>query len=368
MSLIPKTFLLILLIFFLGPLSAERAQATTDSEGKTTVPSKLIIGTKEAAPFSMKDGAGVWQGVSIELWKKLAVELQLEYEFREYDLQGLLTALQNKEIDAAVAALTITAEREVILDFSHPFHTSGLGIAVAANTKGHWFSIFDRLFSIDFLKIVGGLACLLLFIGTLVYFFEHRRNHEQFGGSLVEGVGSGFWWSAVTMTTVGYGDKSPKTLGGRIIGLLWMFTAIILISSFTAAITTSLTVSRMSSLINGPDDLHRTRIGCLNHSTSAEYLSREHIRFRPYQSVLDALKAIAAGEIDAVVYDMPILLYLANTEMKDKVTVLPITFEKQQYGIGLPAASPLREPLNQTMLKVTDSKEWQDLLFRYLGT
>jgi len=328
---------------------------------------KLIIGTKQAPPFSFKDSAGNWKGISIELWEAIAEDLQLEYSFQEYDLQGLLAAVENKSIDAAVAALTITAEREKLFDFTHPFHTSGLGIAVLPGKKNSWLAVFDRFFSLAFLKIVAVLTILLLAVGLLVWFFERRKNPEQFGDSTLQGVGSGFWWSAVTMTTVGYGDKAPRTLGGRLVGLIWMFTAIIIISSFTAAITSTLTVSKIQSLVRTPEDLHRVRVGSVTLSTSASYLDKHHVSFRHYASPLAAMQGMAAGEIDAVVYDAPMLRYLSNDVMQGKVVVLNIFFDKQHYGIGLPTGSILREPINRIIPATINQQPWQDMLFRYLG-
>ena len=63
------------------------------------------------------------------------------------------------------------------------------------------------------------------------------------------------------MTTVGYGDKAPVTVMGRLIGLIWMFAAIIIISSFTAAIAASLTVSELGSDVENPNDLPNVRVG-----------------------------------------------------------------------------------------------------------
>ena len=63
----------------------------------------LIIGTKEAPPFAMKDSSGRWTGLSIELWEEIALELGLTYEVREYDLQGLLDAVESGEVDDSSA-------------------------------------------------------------------------------------------------------------------------------------------------------------------------------------------------------------------------------------------------------------------------
>jgi ABC-type amino acid transport substrate-binding protein len=221
--------------------------------------------------------------------------------------------------------------------------------------------------SFDFLKAAGALVLVILIFGFLVWLFERRRNAEQFGGNAVKGIGSGFWWSAVTMTTVGYGDKSPVTFGGRLIGFVWMFLAIIIISSFTAAIATALTLGSLKSNIQGPDDLSRVKVGTVQGSTSEEYLQNKRLSYRNYRDVSDGLSALAAGKIDAMVYDAPILRYRVNTEFKDALQVIPVSFSRQDYGIALPANSLLRETVNQLMLQKIRKAEWSDVLYRYFG-
>ena len=81
----------------------------------------LIVGTKEAPPFSIKTADGQWSGLSIDLWRQIATELNLAFELRELTLKQLLDGVSNRSLDAAVAALTITPEREKIFDFTHTF-------------------------------------------------------------------------------------------------------------------------------------------------------------------------------------------------------------------------------------------------------
>lgn len=328
---------------------------------------KLTVGTKEIAPFCIKNADGSWSGISVDLWQQITAELNLSYEFRELDLQNILEEVQDRTLDTGVAAITITPEREEALDFTHPYYTTGLGIAVAQAGKGGWLNEIRRYFSLTLLKVVLGLALLLLLSGFLVWLVERKRNPEQFGGRALHGIGSAFWWSAVTMTTVGYGDKAPVTAAGRLLALIWMFAGIIMISSFTAAITSALTVSQLDSPVEGPEDLPRVRAATIAGSTSEVYLRQNNIFARTYESPLAGLTAVVDEEVDAMVYDEAILRYVANTQLQGKIRVLPETFEKQYYGIALPENSALREPINRVLLEKITEPQWQNVLYRYLG-
>ncbi len=327
---------------------------------------KLIVGTKESPPFSIKRSDGTWEGLSIELWEAIAKDMGLDYEFKEMPLGELLEGVANKELTAAVAALTVTDDREKQLDFSHPFYSTGLGIAVS-QSPGGWGDVFHDIFSHGFIKVLLSLSALLLICGLLVWMFERRGNPEQFGGRPLKGIGSGFWWAAVTMTTVGYGDKAPKTLGGRLVGLVWMFAGIIVISSFTAAITSSLTLTTMKSVINGPEDLFRLKVVTVGNSTSEGYLQRQGVSFQTVINAEESLKMLAAGHVDAVVYDAPILQHLIHQKYSDKLAVVPGIFEPQTYAIALTEGSDLRENVNRALLHELTEPWWQEAIHRYLG-
>ena len=327
----------------------------------------LIVGTKEAPPFSMKTSDGQWTGLSIDLWQQIAADLNFRFEFRELTLKQLLDGVSDGSLDAAVAAFTITPEREKKLDFTHAFYTTGLGIAVAGKTHNPWLTVARRVISAAFLKVVASLTLVLLGVGVLVWWFEHKKNPQQFNGSAARGIGSGFWWSAVTMTTVGYGDKAPITLAGRILGLIWMFVAIIIISSFTAAITSSLTVTQLESVIKGPEDLPKVTVGTMANTTSESFLKQIQISFRSFGSPQEGLAALKAGKIQALVYDAPILRYYIHQNYTASLEVLPYRLQRQEYGIALQPKSPLREQINVVLLQKIREKAWQEKLSQYLG-
>lgn len=333
---------------------------------------KLAVATRHVPPFAIKDDDGHWSGITIDLMQEVVVDLNehaeppIVLEFRELTLKESLAAVESGEVDLAAGALTVNFEREERMDFSHPYHTSGLGIAVLSEKRSGWWHVLDRILSPTFLEVVGLLAGLLVLSGALIYFFERRRNPEQFGGGFWRGLGAGVWWSIVTATTVGYGDKAPITGVGRVLAVVWMLSGILVISAFTAAVTSSLTVGQLSARIRGPGDLPQVRVASVSDSTSQAYLRSRRIRHKAFRGLGDALAALDAGEVEAVVYDAP-LLQFEVLHNYPKLHVLASTFERQDYAIAFPGGSLLREQVNRSVLRVISTPSWHERLAGYLG-
>jgi len=323
------------------------------------------VGLREASPFAFQDGSGEWTGIAVDLWDAVAERNGFSFEYETYPLADLLTALEDKSVDVGVAALSITAARETKFDFTLPFMQSGLAIATEVKPTGWWHTV-KRFISLPFLQAAGALAAVIAIFGLLMWLCERKRN-EMFAGSAAEGLGSGFWWSAVTMTTVGYGDKAPVTLGGRIVGLVWMFAAIIIISGFTASIASSLTVGSLQSGIEGLEDLRDARVGAIGSSSAAAFLDDERVSYRDYESLAAMIDALEAGSIEAVVHDKPILQYeLAQRDAAD-ISVLPSVLAPQAYAFGLRQGSALSERVNRALLEVTQGDGWRAVVAGYLG-
>ena len=348
-------------------VAASSSASPTPSVAVDEANEALTVATRSVPPFAVKQPDGRWTGISVELWDLIGTRLGFQTEYVEMSLQGMLDAVAKGEVDAVAGALTVTAERETVMDFSHPFMSSGLAIAVPRDAGGGWLTVVRRMFSERFLSVVAGLGGILLAVGVLVWLMERRRN-AQFGGSTLHGIGSGLWWSAVTMTTVGYGDKAPQTPAGRAIAIVWMFASVIVISSFTAAIATALTIGELGGKVEDEGDLGSVRVVTVEGSTSAAYLGAQGHSYRPVEDLGQALRQLAEGRADAVVYDAPILRYQTIQEFDEALMVLPNTFERQDYGFALPSGSRLRELLNRELLDHLHDQEWRATLSRYIGS
>ena len=342
------------------------AQKSTESDTAEVTTQPLVIGVKETPPFIIQNEDGEYSGVSIQLWDEVAQELGFQFEYRNLELPDLISSLENQTVDASINPLTVTSDRVRSFHFTQPFFITSLAIVTQKEEKNAVFSFVKNLFSPDFLKAVLLLFLVILIFGLLAWLFERKANPEEFETGL-KGVWSGIWWSAVTMTTVGYGDKSPKSTGGRIVALIWMFTAIVIISGFTASIASSLTIDQLGAEIGGPDDLKNYKVLTIKGSTSEKFLSSKGIDHRALETPEDALDAIANGEAEALVYDSPILKYLAaDDRWTDEVVVLPYTFNTQYYAFSVSKKHRnLVEEINPVLLKTIENVKWKATLNDY---
>lgn len=346
----------------LGCVSEGGAQVVSGLPGR-----ELVVGTKEAPPFAMRGADGAWQGISIELWRRVADELQLRYRFSEEPtVQGLIEGITAGKLDVAVAAITPTAARERAVDFTQTYYASGLGIAVPIEPEPGWRPVTRAIFSFGFAQAVFALLGLALSVGGLVWFFERNRN-QDFGGGMARGIGSGVLWSASAMTQRATGALQPQSLPGRIVAVFWMVVSIIAIAVFTAGITSALTTRQLKGAVNGISDLSSVRVGHVSGTSTEESLMRLRVDRIGYAALDEGLKALAEGKIDALVHDKPLLAWTIRERFPSTVELLNVAFDSQSYAIAVSEGSVLRKPVNAAILEATRGDWWERLLFRHLG-
>jgi ABC-type amino acid transport substrate-binding protein len=337
---------------------------------------RLIVGLYQAPPFTMRGADGSWSGISVELWQWIAADLGVDTEFRETTVTGLFDDLApGRPLDVSIGALTITAEREDRVEFTQPFFLSGLGVAVktAPETGGLW-SWLNRVLVWNFWRIMAGLLVSLVLVALLIWALEHKSNPKEFGGDgrAHRGIGSALWWSAVTMTTVGYGDLAPRSPAGRLVAIAWMFVSLFLVSWFTASMASILTAERLDAgpgglVVRGPDDLRRLRVAVVPGTSSEDYLKHHQIDYLRVP-LKDLLEVLLTGQAQAALVDETPLRYIARSEpYAGKITVLPQIFQKESYGIALRNGSPWLKPVNRALLRRLEDPAWRDLVYRYIG-
>ncbi len=327
---------------------------------------KLQVYTKPIEPFSFqKDGRDV--GFSLELWDRIARELNMPYEVHWVkSVAELVDALKTKQADVGIAAISITSDREKAIDFTTPYYESGLAILARAQGKGVLSIMKETFWNATMGKAALVLVVILLICAHLVWFFERRNNAEQFPQPYAKGIWESSWWAISTILSGGCDAKGPNHVIGRIFGAVWMLVCIVVLTYFTAAITTVMTVNQLTSDISGPGDLPGKKVATVQGSTAERYLKEHGAKVTPFDGIDAAFDAMNHGQVQAVVYDEPILAYhvkVAGTAGQQVVGL----FERQNYGIGLQENSPLRKQINTILLELNEQGVITDLRAKWFG-
>jgi ABC-type amino acid transport substrate-binding protein len=349
-----------------GPAAASPPPAAPPGPS-TPLPAKVVVGVTEVAPFAMHGPDGGWRGIVVDLWREIARELNLDYTLVELAPEALAHGLLSGSLDVAAATMSPTPEAEAILDFSHAYFHTGLGIAVPYHGDDGWLTHFRRIFNSRPVIFLFFMFLVVVMAGMVIWLMERKRNPEHFGGSPLKGFFSGLWWSAQTLATVGYGDTTVRTTAGKVLGLFWMLASLVLTAIFGAVVTSSLTLASLEGKVRGAQDLDSVRVGTVAMSTGDAYLTHRRFNFARYPDLHQGLDALLAGKLDAFVFDQPTLRYLAAKDYHGDLAVLPDFLRGENYALTFPDKSPLREPVNMALLKVMRSERWRSILYEYLG-
>lgn len=345
------------------PAAIDGASQPAFSEASEAEPPEKVlkIGVKEAHPFILLNYENTPGGYSVAFWENLNRYRPRPFEYVIYDsLDELLDAVETGAVDMSINPITVTQERLYRFDFSQPYLISGS--TVARKRVSEWNLLLGNLFSWPFLRGIMVLVGVIFIFGLLIWVAERRKNESQFAKGL-SGLGDGFWWSAVTMTTVGYGDKSPVTRTGRFIGLIWMFLAIIMISGLTASIATSLTVHRIEDHITSIHSLENFTVAVLSSSSDAELLRTYNIPFSEVYSVEEGLYAVVEGQVDLFLHDRPILQYhIDQNDAFNGLRLIDKNIKMDYYSFAFPKESPLVPELDPYILATLKSPEWNAVM------
>lgn len=307
-------------------------------------------------------------GAMVDLWSEVAERIGRRTSFIRADkFTEELLALKAGTADVALGPLAITAEREREFDLTHSVVHSGLRIAVR---ETHDTGVWAALRGLPWRQLLGLVATVLglaVLSGHLLWWFERGHNPKSFPDRYPRGVWEAVWWIASTIVTGGCDDKHVDGVLGRGIAFAWMVGGIVFAATFTGLLTASMTAERMTGRIRGPRDLPSRVVGCQELSVTVQVLRSRGAIPREFARLDDALDALAAGAIDAVVSEaMQLSALVARPNRHDLVIVGPI-FESFDFGMGLPAGSPLREAVDAAILDMREDGAIERIMTRWFG-
>ncbi|KAG6644754.1 glutamate receptor 3.3 [Carya illinoinensis] len=280
------------------------------------------------------------------------------------ELVNMITA---GDFDAAVGDIAIVTNRTKIVDFTQPYASSGLVVVVPLKKKNSGAWAFLRPFSRN-MWIVS--ACFFVLIGTVVWILEHRTN-DEFRGPPKKQLMTILWFSLSTMFFA-HRENTVSTLG-RMVLIIWLFVVLIINSSYTASLTSILTVQHLSSPIEGIESLKMSEelIGYQVGSFAEHYLeelgiskSRLVALGSPDAYALALQRGPEKGGVAAIVDELPYIELFLSSQCKFRV--VGQEFTKSGWGFAFPRDSPLAIDMSTAILQLSENGDLQRIHDKWL--
>lgn len=331
----------------------------------------LQVAVRDLAPFVLYDNR-TYGGFEIELAELIGTQLGRRVELYAVDtVAKQLDDVLRGAADLAMGGVAITQDREALVDFSLPVLDTGLTILVPTDAdqgilgqiRGFLRTVANS--DLPWLLVVFGVAVL---VAAHLIWLTERRNNPDFDESYGRGIWDSFYWSVVTMSTVGYGDKVARGNSGRLLALLWIAAGTLVFATFTAAIASALAVEEIRGDITGPGDLPGSQVVTVTDSAGQNYLSGQGIGPMLVDDIETAYAVLERGDADAVVFDAPVLRFHATREGDGSVDTVGPDFENVQYGVAIAhGQTELREQVNLALLEIIESGAYEQLHNKWFG-
>ncbi len=344
-------------IFFLSLFSVIQSHAAQD----------ITVGTIERAPFSFKQNDKL-TGFSVELWAAIAKETGLNYQWYEHQqFSNMIEFAITGRNDLVIANISITSEREIKGDFSHPIFQSGMAIAVQSKSQPSYLSLIWESGVMLFLL---GAFIILLIIAHILWFFERNvasARHDYFRDDYIGGIWDAFWWAFIIMTMGGFENEVPQKIVSRILAMIWIIISLFFISAITAQMTTALTVAELKTDIESYKDLAGKRVAVTANSSHEKFLKNKGIATIAYSSLNQMYSDLKEDKLDAIVADYPVLSYYSHQKGLGWMTIAGKIFNPESFGIFFPENSPLLERVNTALLKLKEEGVYGEIKLKYFG-
>ncbi|HEY9833277.1 MAG TPA: transporter substrate-binding domain-containing protein [Stenomitos sp.] len=328
----------------------------------------LRVGVAGSPPFVIRKDNNL-SGISVDIWKEIARTRKIDYQIiPQPSVQDGLEVLNRKELDVLVGAFAITSKRLEAVDFTQPYILAEVAVLTKTEDPSVWSRV-KPFFESAALASIAILIGLVFLVGNFVWLAEHKHNSEHFPKNYFHGVGNGMWFALVTLTTVGYGDRTPVTRLGRVVTGTWMIVALVTVSSLTAGLASAMTLAfsgDSAERFPNPESLKNARIATVAKSSSLEVAQSYTGQVQAMPTLADAAKAVSEGRADAAVFLRPNLqYYLAqNSDVSLKLSNYSL---KTEFGaFALPPNSPLRQTINMELSRMIENGSVKTISDRWL--
>jgi ABC-type amino acid transport substrate-binding protein len=306
-------------------------------------------------------------GFSIDLWNEVARRMRVEFAWTVASAQpDLLPAVQHGDADVAISAITMTPQREKVVDFSLPYFDSGLQIMVRARNESTFLATFRSIPWRPIGQLLGVAISIVFLLANLVWLIE-RRNDRNFQKPYARAIGEGLWVTMLIIATGEHGERDASNMWRRILVPAMWLIGVVLIAQLTATVTSSQTVARLQSTIQGPDDLPGKTIGTVPGTIAADYLTQRGLPFVNVTTAAEGFRMLTQGDVQAIVYDAPTLQYWAAKRSSGVLQVVGPIFRPEKYGIAVAEGSALRKDINEALLAMYEDGTYEQIYGKWFA-
>lgn len=348
-----RLLLVCLGIMLMGAVAVQSCRAEDKAQAPVvgqTVKVALLI----SPPFVTKTESG-YGGMAVELWESIADRLGLKYEYQVVPkVPDLLRAVSTGQADIAVTNLTITRDRIRRMDFTQPWFDSGLRIMVNEQRRANLHELFHHLGDAGHLRIYVWLGVIML-LATVVLTLIDRRFDPDFPRQWHTGMANSFYHVVAVVTSGRTSHKELWGAFGRVLSAVWMVVGVAVIAYVTSSVTSVMTTTSLRSQINGIQDLNGKVVGTLRSTAGEAFVVEAGLTIQPFDTLDEAVSALVAKRIAAIVDDAPTLEYYDATHPELPITEVGPLFHPSKYGFALPIGSALRFVISQEIVAEHES-------------
>ncbi|XP_076458545.1 uncharacterized protein LOC143292240 [Babylonia areolata] len=334
-------------------------------------------------------------GLSIDILSRLSKELNFNYSLFEIESSGygsavehrnlssewtgLVGAVLKKEADVAVAALTITPEREEVIDFSIPFLETGITIVVAIREGAISPTAFLEPYDYPSWTLI--LVFSVHATGASIFIFEWLSPYGLDQGHTPLRVHKfslfrSFWLIWAMLFGAAVSTDMPRGVSSRFLANIWALFAVVFLASYTANLAAFMITKEEYYDLSGiqdwrlknPHHRHPPFKYATMPSGATETNIRKnypelyvHMKKYPQSTVKEAVMALKDQKIQAFIYDATTLEYAVGRDTGCKLKSVGKRYAETGYGVGFPKKSPWVKKFNRVLLRMQDEGEMERL-------